>query len=144
MTTTNPPTWPDELRAQIVSAIRARRDDRKMSLNALADATEGAITRDTIANLESGRKRVIDVAELIVLAKALDVSPLSLIYPPSPSNAAPALTFSGYDNDDGPMKVLYHLHDAREWFETDDSTPARQGYRFALRAAKKAGWVGDE
>ncbi|ULE34377.1 helix-turn-helix domain-containing protein [Mycobacterium sp. IDR2000157661] len=114
-----------------------------MSASALADATEGVITRDTIANLESGRKRVIDVGEVIVLAKALGVSPLSLIYPPSPSNAEGALAFSGYDNDDDPMKDLYHLHDAREWLAFDDAAPARQGYRIALRAAKKAGWVED-
>jgi len=115
-----------------------------MSASALADATDGAVTRDTIANLESGRKRVIDVWEVIVLAKALEVSPLSLIYPPDPSNAEGALVFSGYDNEEDPMKDLYHLHDARVWYDDDDSPAARQGYRVALRAAKKAGWVGDE
>src|SRR5690349_13313085 len=76
-------TSPADLRAQIASAVRATREERGLSASALAEATGGVVTRDTIANLESGRKRVIDVAELIVLAKALDVSPLSLIYPPS-------------------------------------------------------------
>jgi transcriptional regulator with XRE-family HTH domain len=112
-----------------------------MSASALADATEGVITRDTIANLESGRKRVIDIAELIVLAKALGVAPLSLIYPPSPSNADAALAFSGYNDDEGPMKDLYHLHDAREWLAFDDTAPARQGFTMAHRIAKRAGWV---
>lgn len=139
---TSPPT-PDQIRAQIASAVRATREKRGLSASALADATEGVITRDTIANLESGRKRVIDVGEVVVLAKALGVSPLSLIYPPSPSNAEAALAFSGYDNDDDLMKDLYHLHDAREWLAFDDTAPARQGYRIALRAAKKAGWVED-
>lgn len=114
-----------------------------MSASALADATGGAITRDTIANLESGRKRVIDVAEVIVLAKALGVAPLSLIYPPSPSNAEAALAFSGYDNDDDPLKALYHLHDAREWLAFDDTAPARQGFKMARHAAKRTGWVED-
>ena len=139
---TSPPT-PDQIRAQIASAVRATREKRGLSASALADATEGVITRDTIANLESGRKRVIDVGEVVVLAKALGVSPLSQIYPPSPSNAEAALAFSGYDNDDDLMKDLYHLHDAREWLAFDDTAPARQGYRIALRAAKKAGWVED-
>ncbi|EUA15171.1 helix-turn-helix family protein [Mycobacterium kansasii 732] len=136
-------TSPEHIRAQIASAVRAAREKRDLSASALADATDGAITRDTIANLESGRKRVIDVGEVIILAKALGVSPLSLIYPPSPSNAEAALAFSGYDNDDDVMKDLYHLHDAREWLTFDDTAPARQGYRTALRAAKRAGWVED-
>ncbi|MGB3231785.1 MAG: helix-turn-helix transcriptional regulator [Mycobacterium sp.] len=138
-------TSAEHIRVQIASAVRAAREKRGLSASALADATEGVVTRDTIANLESGRKRVIDVGEVIILAKALGVSPLSLVYPPSPSNAEAALHFSGYDNDDDPMKDLYHLHDAREWFEADESSaPARQGYRYAVRQAKKAGWVGDE
>jgi transcriptional regulator with XRE-family HTH domain len=140
MTTTPEVSWPD-IRTQIAQAVRVTRDARGLSLIALAEATGGLITRDTIANLESGRKRVIDVGEVIVLAKALGVAPLSLIYPPSPSNAEAALAFSGYDNDDDPMKDLYHLHDAREWLAFDDTAPARQGYRIALRAAKRAGWV---
>ncbi|WP_080691676.1 helix-turn-helix domain-containing protein [Mycobacterium avium] len=79
---TSAPTndWSKQLRAHIASAIRDAREKRGMSASALADATEGVITRDTIANLESGRKRVIDIAELIVLAKALEVPPVSLIY----------------------------------------------------------------
>lgn len=140
MTTNEQPDSPDELRARVVQAIRALRDEQDLSAAALADRTGGLITRDTIANLESGRKRVIDIAEVIVIAKALGVPPLSLIYPTDPANASAALAFCGYDDEDSPMKPLFHLHDARMWFVDDDSAPARQGYRIALRAARKAGW----
>jgi hypothetical protein len=37
-----------------------------------------------IANLESGRKRGLDVAELLVLAAALDVPPVTLLFPGLP------------------------------------------------------------
>ena len=137
-------TSPEQIRTQIASAVRAVREKRQLSASALADATDGAITRDTIANLESGRKRVIDVGEVIILAKALGVSPLSLIYPPSPSNAEAALAFSGYDNDDDPMKALYRLYDARDWYDFDNSSEAaRQGLKMAQHAAKRIGWVVD-
>lgn len=143
MTTNQNLDSPDELLARVVQAIRDLRTKQKLSAAALADLTDGAITRDTIANLESGRKRVIDVAELIVIAKALGVPPISLIYPIDPANASAALAFCGYDDEDSPMKPLFHLHDARMWFVDDDSAPARQGYRIALRAARKAGWVSE-
>lgn len=44
------------------------------------------ITRGTIAKIEGGhRDGKFDIAEIIVLAVALEVSPLSIIFPPSPS-----------------------------------------------------------
>ncbi|WP_100480096.1 helix-turn-helix domain-containing protein [Mycobacteroides abscessus] len=139
---------PDELRARVVQSIRQLRDDQKLSAAALADRTGGLITRDTIANLESGRKRVIDVAELIAIAKGLGVSPLSLIYPPDPDNASAALAFCGYDNDDDPVKPLYRLHDARKWYDRKRNDPdeaerlsARSSLGQAEREARKLGWA---
>ena len=55
-----------------------------MSALELADATTRLgypITRSQIANYESGRKQSLDVAELMVLAAALDVAPLELLFP---------------------------------------------------------------
>jgi hypothetical protein len=55
-----------------------------MSVQKLADATAGLgmeIPRSVLANLESGRRETVSVAEVLVLAAALDVSPLELIFP---------------------------------------------------------------
>ena len=39
------------------------------------------ISHDQIANYESGRKRGLDITELLVLAAALEVSPIALLFP---------------------------------------------------------------
>lgn len=134
-----------------------------MSASALADATEGVITRDTIANLESGRKRVIDIAELIVLAKALDVAPVSLLYArtsdveQSPgvvtSGLDATLWFAGYDPEpysESDMVDVYRYADARHWYEehrNDADEPTRLNARSTLGQAKrqvrKQGWALD-
>jgi transcriptional regulator with XRE-family HTH domain len=43
------------------------------------------ISRTQIANYESGRKKNLDIAELLILAAALDVPPLVLLYPDLPA-----------------------------------------------------------
>ncbi|MCA4736745.1 helix-turn-helix transcriptional regulator [Mycobacterium avium subsp. hominissuis] len=134
-----------------------------MSASALADATEGVITRDTIANLESGRKRVIDIAELIVLAKALEVPPVSLIYArgnaveQSPgvvtSGVDATLWFAGYNPDpyaDGDMIDVYRYADARAQYAEYKQDPdeaerlsARSLLGMAKRTVRKQGWAVD-
>lgn len=165
MTTPTEPSWSDALRTHIASAVRAVRDERSLSLNGLADATGGLITRDTIANLESGRKRVLDIAELIILAKALGVDPVSLIYPRTdgveaypgadPTSGLDAtLWFVGYDPDpdtDGGMVDVYRYADARYWwhseYKDDPDEPRRLNARSLLGQAKrqvrKQGWAVD-
>lgn len=67
---------------RIAVAIKAARGRR--SAQWLADRTVELgypITRAQIANYESGRKRSLDIAELVVLAVALDTSPVVLMYP---------------------------------------------------------------
>lgn len=151
MTTTQNPDSPDELRARVVQSIRQLRADRELSAAALADLTGGLITRDTIANLESGRKRVIDVAELIVIAKALGVPPLSLIYP-DPTQDDSALWFAGYieDDDGNDLLPLYRLYDARKWYDEHRNDPdererlnARSTLGQAKREVRKLGWTVD-
>ena len=65
-----------------------------MSALELADATARLgypITRSQIANYESGRKQGLDVAELLVIAAALDVAPLELLFPGEPDQAVQTL-----------------------------------------------------
>jgi transcriptional regulator with XRE-family HTH domain len=162
---TSPPTnaWSEQLRAHIASAIRAAREKQGLSASALAEATEGVVTRDTIANLESGRKRVLDIAELIVLAKALDVAPVSLLYTrtndveQSPgvvtSGLDATLWFAGYDpdpNHDSDMMDVYRYADARAQYEEYKQDPdeaerlsARSTFGQAKRQVRKQGWAID-
>lgn len=130
-----------------------------MSASALADATGGVVTRDTIANLESGRKRVIDIAEVIVLAKALDVAPVSLLYArtneveQSPgvvtSGLDATLWFAGY-SEDSDMWDVYRYADARAQYEEYRQDPdeaerlsARSLVGQAKRVVRKQGWAVD-
>ncbi|MDV6264660.1 helix-turn-helix domain-containing protein [Rhodococcoides yunnanense] len=74
----------------------------------LADRTVDigfGISRSVVADLETGRKKSIDVPELLVLAAALGVSPAQLLFPDLPK---------------GRVEVLPELeqesHDALRWF----------------------------
>lgn len=70
------------MHARIATAIKRARGKR--SAQWLADRTADLgypITRAQIANYESGRKQRLDVAELIVIAAALNTSPVVLVYP---------------------------------------------------------------
>jgi transcriptional regulator with XRE-family HTH domain len=81
--------WEEALHKRIAGAIRDARRQRRMSANELADETERlgyGVSRSQIANYESGRKKSLDVAELIVLAAALRVPPLQLLFPDEPDD----------------------------------------------------------
>ncbi len=76
------------LHARIAQAIRAARQGR-LSAQQLADETERlgyGISRSQIANYESGRKKSLDVADLFVIAAALGVPPLRLLFPGEPDD----------------------------------------------------------
>lgn len=81
---TQPEEWPKRLTKVIAGQVQRTRAERKMSAQQLADATAAlghAVPRSVIANLESGRRDVVSVAELLVLARALEVPPLLLVFP---------------------------------------------------------------
>lgn len=159
MTTNEQAVWRDEVNARIARAIKAARGDRSAQVIADETARLGLpLTRDTLANIENGRKKSVDIPELLVLAKALGVPPLSLIYPDLvdvevralPCHTATAgdaaLEFCGYGDDD--MRMLFDLYDAREQYEryglSDNEIErdnARQTRSMAERYARKHGWV---
>lgn len=79
-------SWTWSLHQRIAGRIRDARRGR-LSAQQLADATAALgypITRSQIANYESGRKQSLEIAELLVLAAALGVPPLSLLFPEQP------------------------------------------------------------
>ncbi|AUN42486.1 hypothetical protein ASU32_22725 [Tsukamurella tyrosinosolvens] len=65
-----------------------------LSAQALADRTRELgheLKRSVIANLESGRRTSVSVADLVVLAVALDVPPAMLVYPVGEESTVEAL-----------------------------------------------------
>jgi transcriptional regulator with XRE-family HTH domain len=76
--------WPARLAGVIAEEVKRHRKRRKMSAQQLADKTADLgmpIPRSVLANLESKRRPVVSVAEVLILARALDVSPLALVFP---------------------------------------------------------------
>lgn len=85
---TNKADWADALHQRIADAIKAARQD-KFTAEKLEGETERLghpVSRYALANYESGRKRRLDVAELVVLATALDVAPSELLFPGDPDD----------------------------------------------------------
>jgi transcriptional regulator with XRE-family HTH domain/DNA-binding NarL/FixJ family response regulator len=61
--------------------IRRLRTQRGWSAQQLADQCGGALTRSTIAKIESGVRRIVTVEEIAVLAQAFQVDPQDLLAP---------------------------------------------------------------
>lgn len=105
--------WSDELNRRMAAAIKTARAGR--SAQWLADETERLghpISRAAIANYESGRKKGLDVTELLVLAAALRIPPLTILFSELP---------------DGPVEVLPSVQvtswDAAAWFSGEAGSP---------------------
>ncbi|MCR2801172.1 helix-turn-helix domain-containing protein [Microbacterium sp. zg-Y818] len=79
--------WADQFVYAIGARIAALREGRGLSGRELADRTEEfghRIDRAILANLENGRRAVVSVPEIFVLAAALDVPPMTLLLPSDP------------------------------------------------------------
>ncbi|MBE7699235.1 helix-turn-helix transcriptional regulator [Oerskovia sp. Sa1BUA8] len=75
--------WAARWAKRIGENLAALRKERGVSARELSERCEGLgypIPRSTIANIESGRKRELPVQELAVLAAALNLAPLALLY----------------------------------------------------------------
>jgi Helix-turn-helix domain len=76
--------WDKEVVSLIAEAVRHYRTERKMSAERLSQACKDAgykIPRSVIANLESGRRDTVSIPEWLVLARALQVPPMLLLFP---------------------------------------------------------------
>lgn len=78
--------WSAGMARLVAREVRRYREMRhpKMSTQQLSDRTAELgmpIPRSVLANLESGRRETVSVAEVLVLAAALDVAPIDLICP---------------------------------------------------------------
>jgi transcriptional regulator with XRE-family HTH domain len=76
--------WQSSLTARIGRNIQEARKHAGVSAQKLADrCTELGLPmhRDTLANLENGRRASVTIAEVLILAAALDRAPVALLYP---------------------------------------------------------------
>ncbi|MFE7930768.1 helix-turn-helix domain-containing protein [Streptomyces sp. NPDC057456] len=110
--------------------MRRHRQAQGMSAQRLADrcAQLGMPTlqRTVIANLESGRRDTVTLAEVLVLAEALGVAPAALVFPVGyaetvehlPGQEAEPLAaldwFNGSDRDEGSALALLREHRSLE------------------------------
>lgn len=78
------PEWTDQVMATVATEVRRRRKELGWSAQELADTCADLghpIPRNVIANMESGRRSTLPLVDVIVLAAALDTSPILLLYP---------------------------------------------------------------
>lgn len=90
------PDWPGRIAATVASQMRKYRRERKISTQRLAVMTAELgmeIPRSVLANFESGRRETVTVAELLILAYALDVTPAMLLIPSGEAEILPGITW---------------------------------------------------
>ncbi|MEV6660633.1 helix-turn-helix domain-containing protein [Nocardia fluminea] len=84
----NAKSWQESLAARTGRAVRKARESAGLTAAQLSDRTRDIgypIHRIAISKIENGaRVGKLDVAELVVLARALEVPPVELIYPDLP------------------------------------------------------------
>jgi transcriptional regulator with XRE-family HTH domain len=123
--------WADDLHRRVAAAIKSARSGR--SAQWLADETERIgfpISRAQIANYESGRKKGLDLTELLTLAAALRVPPVVLLFPDLP---------------DGPVEALPGVTvgswDAAAWFSGEARAPNTAAGERSESAESKRIWA---
>jgi len=125
------PEWADGIVATVASEVRRQRKELGMSAEELSRACAEIgypIPRNVIANMESGRRAQLPLVEVMVLAKALDVSPICLIYPVGFVDRMQALP------DDDPMDTF----DALRWFTGEGRGPGFDGPSWELSERRAA------
>lgn len=78
-------TWGERLILNVAERIRNTRRAQRLSVRALADRTVELghpVTRQALVNLEGGRKGTLSIDDLFVIAHALAVNPLYLVFDP--------------------------------------------------------------
>lgn len=111
--------WQEGLMARVARSLKEAREAQKpkLSVAKLADRTSDIgypMSRTVIADIELGRRRSLDVVELIVLAAALNIPPVLLLYPEAPDGEVEVLPGVSASSDD-----------AIAWFSGESLRPGR-------------------
>lgn len=123
--------WAEELVSNVAAEVKRIRKREKISIRILSERTTELgypIGESVLSNFEYGRRGAkLDVAELLVLAAALDVPPALLLfprYPDGPAEYLPNRTSSAFD--------------ATRWLAGEvgltDSGEVKDGDRMVVRA----------
>ncbi|MBY6366963.1 XRE family transcriptional regulator [Rhodococcus corynebacterioides] len=113
--------WTQQLVDRVGREVRRARtaSSPPLSGQALSDRTAELghpISRAVISDLETGRRRGLDVADLIVLAAALRISPVQLLFPELPRGSVDVLPGRPHES-----------HDAVRWFAGETGLFASSG-----------------
>lgn len=79
-----PDDWAGRYARVVAREVRRYREERGMSAQQLSDACADLgmpIHRSVLANFENGRRSNLNLGELLVIARALDVAPIFLMFP---------------------------------------------------------------
>ncbi|MDT0382411.1 helix-turn-helix transcriptional regulator [Streptomyces sp. DSM 42041] len=120
------PQWPSRLGQAVAAEVRRHRQAQGLSAQQLADRCAALglpLGRSVLANFESGRRPTVSVPELLVLAKALGVPPIALLYPVGhedrvealPDRAAPTWEALRWFTGEGPLPTEQPEGAARPW-----------------------------
>lgn len=110
--------WQERLAGTIAAEVLRYRRNQKMSAQRLSDrcAELGMeVPRAVISNLENGRRTSVSVAELLVLAAALEVPPAVLVFPVGYTEETEALP-----------GALTPPYEAVRWFGGEEQSGAPQ------------------
>lgn len=101
--------WSEGLTARVAGAVKARRVALGLTAAEVAEKTAVGkpLTRAVISDLETGRKKTLEVSELLTLAAALDIPPILLLFPDYPNGEEYLRVLPGEPN---------HSLGAAEWF----------------------------
>ncbi|MEU3898815.1 helix-turn-helix transcriptional regulator [Streptomyces sp. NPDC045251] len=118
--------WPSRIGTAVAAEVRRHRHAQGMSAQQLADRCAALglpLGRSVIANFESGRRPTVSVPELLVLAYALGVPPLALLFPagreatvePLPDRTAPTWDALRWFTGEGPLPTKQPDGAPRPW-----------------------------
>lgn len=107
--------WPARFTRAVAGQVHRHRKERGWSAQRLSEECAKLgfdFPRSTLADLESGRRAHVSVAELLVLAAALGIPPLLLIFPVGSSEGAEVLP--------GEVRPVFR---AAQWFAGEGPFP---------------------
>ncbi|NEA67519.1 helix-turn-helix transcriptional regulator [Streptomyces sp. SID12488] len=111
------PDWSARLALSVAHEVRRHRQDQGLSAQQLSDrcAEIGMpIQRSVLANLESGRRTTVTIAEVLILAAALNIPPVLLVFPLGHAESCEVLPGETFD-------VLKGI----DWFSGNRAEPVR-------------------